>query len=395
MTPAARLSAAIEVLDSYLDGVPLEKSLTNWARRSRFAGSKDRAAIRDIVFDCVRNRNSYAASSGALTGRGLVLAWADASNGINKTAEMFSGERHAPAPLSASEQAYLSAESDNLSCAEALDLPDWLISDFRDSYGSKTAEIANVLRQRAPVFLRANVAKADRDQCAALLADEEIETRPHPSIATALEVTANARRVSVSRAYLEGFVEVQDASSQAACLALPAATRMLDFCAGGGGKTLAYGALHDSKLFAHDANASRLKDLPARARRAGVRVTSLSSNQVRSQAPFDLVIADVPCSGSGTWRRSPAGKWSLTREKLDELIRLQARILDQAADHVIDGGCLAFMTCSGLKAENENQVAAFLERDDRFSLAREKRIFPSSEGDGFYYAHLTRVSLSS
>ncbi|MEM6406981.1 MAG: RsmB/NOP family class I SAM-dependent RNA methyltransferase [Pseudomonadota bacterium] len=389
MTPAARLSAAIEILDLYLEGTALEKALTNWARRSRFAGSKDRAAIRDIVFDCVRRRNSLAERGGRLSGRGLVLGWTADTHGSDATGAFFDGVGHAPEPLSQDECALLSEDYAPRSDASRFDMPEWLIARVRASYGAQAAEVADALRKRAPVFLRVNLKKTDRAGAADMLREDGIETRSHAEVETALEAVTKPRRIAGARAFLNGYVELQDASSQAACVALPSADRVLDYCAGGGGKILAYAALHEGTFFAHDAHAQRLKDLPARASRAGVAVTVLNPKSLVEQRLFDLVIADVPCSGSGTWRRAPEGKWALTPQKLQDLTSLQSEIFDQAAACVAPGGCLAYMTCSGLQCENEDQVVAFQKRNARFVVTAQKRFSPGQRGDGFFFAHLT------
>lgn len=167
---------------------------------------------------------------------------------------------------------------------------------------------------------------------------------------------------------------------------------MLDFCAGGGGKALAYGARVTAEIFAHDIDAKRMADLPERARRAGQKVTQVDLNGCLRAAPFDLVLTDVPCSGSGTWRRAPEGKWSLTPERLRQLFETQAQVMDQASELLGVGGVLAYMTCSVLVEENETQIAGFLSRHPDFILSDEKRFETGPDGDGFYFAHLTRTT---
>lgn len=390
MTPAARLSAAIEVLDLYLGGSPAEKALTNWARRSRFAGSKDRAAIRDIVFDCLRRRESLLLRGGARSGRALVAAHTVHAHSLPEAQLLFSGEGHAPAALSAQEVASLRARAQPSPTAQ-YDLPAWLIPRFEASLGQDAQAVAEQLRSRAPVFLRVNLRRASRVQAIDILAQDGVTAEPHPDVETALIIVENPRRVATSRAYLDGVVELQDASSQAVCMGLPDAPRMLDYCAGGGGKSLAYGDAHNAALFAHDANAARLHDLPDRAKRAGLKVTMLDHLGCRQAAPFDLVLTDVPCSGSGSWRRAPEGKWALTSDKLDDLSALQAQILDEAAGLVAPGGCLAYATCSVLHEENEAQVAAFVARNPAFSVSHQRRYAVSDLGDGFFVAHLTKA----
>ncbi len=378
MTPGARLAAAIEVLDRVLAGDPAEKALTNWGRASRFAGSGDRAAVRDIVYDALRRRASAAASGGALTGRGLVL-------GLCRSAgqeALFSGEGHAPAPPRPEEAGR------EPSAAERLDLPDWLVPDLRQSLGADFGAVAEALRSRAPVFLRANLLKTDVAGAVTALAEEGIVAHPHPLAKTALEVTENARKIQTSRAYRSGWVELQDASSQAVVGALPLVDGMkvLDHCAGGGGKTLAMAARARLKLLAHDANQRRMADLPDRAKRAGVTVSL--TERPEAAAPYDLVLVDAPCSGSGSWRRDPEGKWRLTPEALDQVVATQAAILDRVAKMVRPGGSLAYATCSLLGRENRGQVEAFLTRHPGWRLQRDHAFTPLQGGDGFYLALL-------
>ncbi|MGD9864065.1 MAG: RsmB/NOP family class I SAM-dependent RNA methyltransferase [Pseudodonghicola sp.] len=390
MTPAARVAAAIDILDAILTGVPAEQALTGWARRSRFAGAKDRAAIRDHVFDALRARRSLAALGGAETGRGLMLGLCR-RDGI-APATLFSGEGHAAAPLSAEE---LAAGHAPAAGAEALDIPDWLWPDFVDSLGAEAEAAARALQSRAPVHLRINLARTDRAAAIAALAADGVLCIAHPAAATALEVTEGARRIRASAAYLDGRVELQDAASQAVVEALPLrdGMRVLDYCAGGGGKTLAMGAQARVRLFAHDAAPRRMRDLPDRAARASLKVELLESAALDRAAPFDLVLCDVPCSGSGAWRRAPEGKWLLTAEGLAGLNRTQAEILDRAAELVAPGGTLAYATCSLLRRENDDQIDAFLARSPGWRCSWRRGWSVQQGTDGFFSAHLTREQL--
>jgi len=388
MQPAARLSAAIEILDDILDGSAAEKALTNWARRSRFAGSKDRAAVRDHVFDALRCKRSYADLGGAETGRGIVLGLLRAQGG--SIADMFTGVGHAPAELSEEEATHSATPTGNV----ALDCPDWIAPALQSSLGEGFVAVCQALQHRAPVFLRVNTPKCSRDQAIVALAAESIITVPHPLSETALEVTENPRRVHLSAPYLEGCVELQDAASQAVVDLLPVkeGSRVLDYCAGGGGKGLAMAARRSAEYFAHDANPQRMKDLPDRAVRAGADITLLEPEEVAEAAKFDLVLCDVPCSGSGAWRRSPAGKWAFDHEQLDDLRKVQAEILTVAADLVGADGVLAYTTCSLLDVENSDQIAQFLEADSGWECLSQRRFTPLEGGDGFYCALLTRVN---
>ena len=383
MTPAARLSAAIEILDRVLAGAPAEQVLTNWARASRFAGSGDRHAVRDLVYDALRCRRSFAALGGAETGRGLILGGLRSAGVDPET--LFTGEGHAPAPLSSADIGQAPTGF------AALDIPDWLASQMQQDLGDAFKTVAEALRHRAPVFLRANLARGSRDSARAALAEAGIEAEPHPLSPTALLVTAGARRVSASEPYTGGLVELQDAASQAVVDALPLADgmRVLDYCAGGGGKSLAMAARARVKLLAHDSDPRRMRDLPARAKRAGIKV------EVLPGAPsglFDLVLADAPCSGSGSWRRAPEGKWALTPQRLQDLRNIQSEILDKASALVQPRGWFAYATCSLLNAENRDQIDAFLARTGKWSLQRELRLTPIDGADGFYLALLQRIN---
>ncbi len=379
MTPAARIAAAIEVLDRIVAGDAAERALTAWARGSRFAGSKDRAAIRDHVFGVLRKRRSCAVWGGGTDGRALMIG-ALLADGIDP-ATMFTGEGHAPAPLAEGEG------GDAPQGPDALDLPDWLLDRFRASLGDQAEAVAEVLRHRAPIMLRVNLRKGGVDGALASLFNDGVEAEPDPISPTALRVSAGERRIRLSAAYADGLVELQDGSSQAAVDELPLESNwnILDFCAGGGGKILAMAGRVQARITAHDADPNRLKDLEPRAERAGVDVAVLPSGALTG--PYDLVLADVPCSGSGTWRRAPEAKWALSPERLAQLQAIQAGILEQVAPMTQR---IAYMTCSVLDDECHDQVAAFVARHPDWQLSAEHRWLPGPSGDGFYLALITR-----
>ncbi len=385
MTPAARVEAAIHVLDEILDGTPTEKALTNWARRSRFAGSKDRAAVRDHVFQALRCRRSYAVLGGALSGRGLMIGALRA--GQQPLDQIFSGERYAPAALSPEEQI-----AGKLSDVDRLDLPDWLITEFRASLGSDLTEVATALRRRAPIVLRVNRTKSNVSAVQNSLAASGIIAVPHEISPTALIVKEGERRLANSPLYLDGTIELQDGSSQSAMeqINIPDGAQVLDFCAGGGGKTLAMAARGSAEWYAHDANPQRMKDLHVRANRAGVKVEILSHDVLSHRAPYDIVLCDVPCSGSGTWRRTPAAKWNLTQQDLTSLVALQGRILKEASFLVSKTGTLAYATCSVLSRENEDQISTFLRSNPNWRCILMRRWKVSDGGDGFFLSILER-----
>lgn len=387
MTPAARQQAAIEILDLILAGEAAEKALTTWARRNRFAGSKDRAAVRDHVFTAIRCLRSHSVLGGARSGRGLILGALRAAG--TDPATVFSGQGYAPAPLSEAEQ---QAPADFTSEAERLDIPDWLWPAFAQSLGENTEAAAEALQSRAPVHLRANLSRGTVKAAVSALAEEGIKTVPYAASQTALEVTEGQRRIKNSRAYTQGLVELQDAASQAVVDALPLkdGMRVLDYCAGGGGKSLAMAARAKVKLIAHDANPARMKDLPDRAKRAGVKITTSSTQDLTTVPPFDLVLCDVPCSGSGSWRRAPEGKWQLTSQRLDEICQLQYDILCDCAEKVSANGVLAYATCSMLQQENYDQVQRFISQNEGWNLIVKKSWQVQNGTDGFFVAVLTR-----
>ncbi|MFW8634660.1 RsmB/NOP family class I SAM-dependent RNA methyltransferase [Cribrihabitans pelagius] len=387
MTPAARYQAAIEILDEVLQGAAAEKVLTAWGRRSRFAGSKDRAAVRDHVFTALRCLRSHSVLGGARTGRGLILgALREAGE---DPATVFTGEGHAPAPLAAAERMPPAAPEG----AVRLDMPDWLWPAFSASLGARAEAAALALRARAPVHLRVNIARASLAEAQEALTKEGISTVPHPAAATALEVTEGARKLRNCEPYKSGMVELQDAASQAVCDLLPLADgmRVLDYCAGGGGKSLAMAARGQVALFAHDADPRRMKDLPERAARAGAPVQLLETAELAGAGPFDLILCDAPCSGSGSWRRAPEGKWRLTPGKLQSLRETQAAILAAAAPLVAPGGVLAYATCSMLDEENSVQVQEFIAQNEGWQLTAEQGWQVQDGTDGFYVAVLTRA----
>jgi len=386
MTPSARVAAAIEILDMIGDGTPAEQVLTRWGRGNRFAGSKDRAAIRDYVFDVLRTRRSTAWLGRAATGRGLMIGLLRAQGVDPET--LFTGEGHAPTPLADYE---IDRAEGEMPVADAFDMPDWLMERLVDGWGDQAVTTARILQQRAPVTLRVNTSKTDASGAVLMLQEAGVVVSPNPLSPTALTVLEGARRIRNAPAYLEGFVELQDASSQAVVDALPNAARILDYCAGGGGKALAIAARGADAVFAHDIDAGRMRDLPLRAARAEAEITQLAGGDLATSGPYDVVLVDAPCSGSGSWRRAPEAKWNLTPEGLKRTKHLQDNILDAAMTLVAVDGTLVYATCSVLPEENNARVQAFMTRHSSWRCTWEKTFSVSDLGDGFYTAHLTQA----
>ncbi len=386
MTPGARVSAAIEILDDMAGGLAAEQALTRWARRSRFAGSKDRAAIRDYVFDVLRARKIAAYYGGSDSARALMIGLLHHQGA--DIGSLFDGQGHAPVPLSETEADFPTKPASR----EILwNLPDWLIPLFEQSLGDAAETAALALQNRAPITLRVNLAKTTREAAIKMLRDQGIEAVENPLAASALTVTNGARKIRNSPAYSEGYVELQDAASQAVVAVLPEGGKVLDYCTGGGGKALALAMDTTRHVFAHDIDTSRMADLPTRTIRAEAGVVQIDTDDLEAHAPYDVVLCDAPCSGSGAWRRAAEGKWTLTADRLAALIHIQDDILDVAAKLTAPGGILAYATCSVLKSENEDRVDAFLSRHPAWKVTHSDRYGVDEHGDGFYTAHLTRA----
>ena len=388
MTPAARYAAAIEILGEIFTGAPAERVLTGWSRGHRFAGSKDRAAIRDHVFDVLRARRTLSALGGAEDDARAAVLGLLRRDGIAPET-VFGAGGYAPAALTEAEAA---AEFLPQTEAARADLPEWLWPEWQASLGEAAFAVADLQRQRAPVTVRVNLSEVSRDEAAVRLGAEGIDTAPVDLVEAALRIVSNPRRLATSETYRAGLVELQDAASQAAVARLVplARGRVLDYCAGGGGKALALADRTDAAIFVHDVDPARMADLPARAARAGVRLSALATKAVAQAAPFDLVLCDAPCSGSGTWRRTPDAKWRLTSARLAELQSLQSEILAKAVPLVRPGGHLAYATCSVLRGENGSRVAELRAAHPELVEIDRMQLSPAPENDGFYLSVLRK-----
>lgn len=239
MTPGARVQAAIECLDAILDGRPAEQCLTGWARSNRFAGSKDRAAVRDLVYSALRRRASLAWIGGALTGRGLMIGLARAEK--RSLDDLFSGQGYAPKSLSDDERSSGRALSE-ADWAARHDVPEWLSDEIRRDLGDRAEALCLSFGDRAPVFLRVNLSRASREDVQHELETEGIAVAAHGDVPTALVAEASGNRLRTVGAFSKGLFEIQDVTGQAAIAAITPGgppSKILDFCAGGGGKALA------------------------------------------------------------------------------------------------------------------------------------------------------------
>jgi 16S rRNA (cytosine967-C5)-methyltransferase len=398
MTPAARLAAAIDLLAA-LEAEPRRPAdaiANDFFRARRYIGGGDRRAISDRAWGVVRQRLRLdwwlAQISARPTPRMLGATDLLLREGLEVPAVLraFPGGQYAPPPLNPAEERLLRALAAFRGKSEdvtglihpampegvRLDLPDWVLPGFRARFGDRLAEEAAAMEEPAPLDLRVNLLKGTRDQAAAALAAEGIETEPTLFSPWGLRLPGR-RPVTATRAFTEGLIEVQDEGSQLIALLTDArpGMRVADLCAGAGGKTLALAAAmrNRGRLTACDVSAPRLEGAVRRLRRAGVDNAERHLFQPgdrwakRRAAQFDRVLVDAPCTGTGTWRRNPDARIRTGPQDLEELSAKQSEILATGADLVRPGGRLVYATCSLLPEEDEAQVQAFLDRHPAFT----------------------------
>ena len=383
MTPAARLSAAIEVLaDIDARRRPATDALKDWGLSHRFAGSGDRAAIAGLVYDALRRKASSAWLMGGEGARGALLGMLrlERDMSADEIARLCSGERFAPAPLSEDERSRLDGGSlDGAPPHVAGDFPEWLEPSLRAIFGEDEAAEMAALAKRAPLDLRVNALKASRELVQGELAHLLPTPTPYSPLGLRIVHGPGERAPSIQSdpVFLKGEIEIQDEGSQLAALIAHAGPReqVVDLCAGGGGKTLALAAAMDNhgQLYATDSDQRRLAPIHARLERAGARNVQVRTPRGKVDpvqdldGKADLVLVDAPCTGTGTWRRNPDSKWRVRPGSLDVRRREQAAVLDRAADLVRPGGRIAYVTCSVLPEENDGALDGLLERCPGFA----------------------------
>lgn len=382
MTPAARVQAAIEILDAVIasardNGPPADALVRDYFRTRRYAGSKDRRAVREHVFGAIRLLGERPEN-----GREAMLALIGP--------DLFDGSAHGPAAVAVGEVA-----------PEPSQMPAWIADEL-----SPLIDDRDALLERAPLDLRVHAIKGDHEALA-----NELDAEPTPHSPWGLRLPADTK-IDDLPAYRAGIIEVQDEGSQLIALACEpkAGDTLLDLCAGAGGKALALAAMEPAaRLIASDVDRRRLSQFAPRAERAGADIEALLLDPPREaeglsalQGQCDLVLVDAPCSGAGTWRRNPEGRWRLTPARLDALSQLQERVLDLGAACVKPGGRLVFATCSILTREGAGQVESFLSRHSDFVsedvldfVGRKsgpgRLLTPGHDGtDGFFIARLRR-----
>ena len=384
MTPAARLSAAIDLIAAIeTDRVPAAKALKEWGTAHRYAGSGDRAAISGLVFDVLRRRASSAWIMESDTPRARMLGMLKRERGMDADAisALCDGGRFAPTALSDAEHAALTSRTiDDAPAPVAGDYPEWLDGHLAQVFGDDRAAEAAAMASRAPLDMRVNTLNAKRDKVQASMAHLDAVPTPWSPLGLRIDLGADARNpgIHAEEDFIKGHVEVQDEGSQLAALFSGAkpGEQVIDLCAGAGGKTLALAAMMQGKgrLIATDHDKRQLAPIYERLSRAGIHNcdvrTPKGPNDTLADisASADLVLIDAPCTGTGTWRRNPDAKWRMRPGALDVRLKDQIAVLDRGAALVKAGGRLAYVTCSVLHRENNAQIASFLARTPGFDI---------------------------
>lgn len=394
MKPASRIESTIEILEKIAEQtrVPMDSVVGDYMRNRRYIGSKDRSEIAERVYNIARARARLnwwlEQQKQALSPRNITLAWLILGENLDekRVNDLFDGSKYAPPALNEQEKSFANAllgqslNSDEMSAAVRVECPPEHEEALSALYGEDFEKELSAMLESATLDLRVNLFQITRENAAGSLAKDGIETEPTPLSPWGLRCTDKAY-LSKTKAMNKGWVEIQDEGSQMIaylCGAKPG-MQVLDFCAGGGGKTLALASAMQRKgrIVAMDNNTKRLERGRRRYKKAGiadiVELRSLEEEQHRKwlrrqKEKFDIVLTDVPCSGTGTWRRNPDMRWANYGPSLAELIEVQAEILEKAAKNVKPGGKLVYATCSLLRAENENQIESFLANHPEFEL---------------------------
>jgi 16S rRNA (cytosine967-C5)-methyltransferase len=384
MTPAARLSAAIELIEVIdKERIPAAKALKEWGTAHRFAGSGDRAAISGLIWDALRRRASSAWIMDSDTARARLLGMLKLERGLDveTIAALCDGARFAPEPLSDAEHAALASRTLKDAPAHvAGDYPQWLDGHLAEVFGDDRVAEATAMASRAPLDLRVNTLRAKREKILPALAHLGATPTPWSPLGLRIALDADARNpgIHAEEDFIKGAIEVQDEGSQLAALLSGAkpGEQVIDLCAGAGGKTLALAAMMQGKgrLIATDHDKRQLAPIHERLSRAGVHNcdvrTPKGPNDTLSDihGSADLVLIDAPCTGTGTWRRNPDAKWRMRPGALEMRLKDQVAVLDRAAALVKPGGRIAYITCSVLPGENNQQIRAFTARHPPFAV---------------------------
>jgi len=427
MKPAAQLQATIELLDKIAEtGYPADRTMAQYFKQRRYIGSKDKAVISEHLYTILRNRLSleFMLERAGLNPHSRMLAAALMKfQGEENVARFFDGDRYSPVPLRDEQLAIFNDFDTSLDGAPQhvrLNVPQWIEPALQCALGDRYEDEMHATNQRASTDIRVNTLKSTMGQVSQILKTVGYTFENTDLSPWGIRFDGRVALFGLD-AFREGWFEVQDEGSQLLALlsCVKAGDKVVDFCAGAGGKTLAMAAMMKNKgtVYACDVHSKRLENTTKRAKRAGVhniRTHVLSSENdkwvKKHKEMADVVLIDAPCTGTGTWRRSPDSRWNLTPENLESLVELQQSILQSAKRLVKPGGRLVYATCSLLKEENEQQVAQFLMNNDEFEAvdiqlpesiekniaqvdctANQLRTYPALTGtDGFFVSTFKR-----
>jgi 16S rRNA (cytosine967-C5)-methyltransferase len=385
MTPAARVQAAIEILDALnTTALPADRLLRDWFRARHFMGSKDRAAVSERVHAVLRHRASAGWRMGREASRSLAIgSLLGEGFSAEEVTQLFSAGAYGPSPLTEQETRAMATPPTGPPPRHVLgEYPEWLEPELTRAFGDRLLDHMWAMLARAPVDLRVNTLRASREDMLVGLRSLGVCCEAMPFAPQGIRVPSaeGLGALHQTQFFQSGAFEIQDESSQIAallCNAKPGGS-VLDLAAGAGGKSLALAASmqNTGEILAFDTDAERLKQIRPRARRAGATIIAATTKRggpMWGNGKFDCVLVDAPCSGSGAWRRNPGSKWRLTPERLKGVMALQNWLIDDGARHVAPGGRLVYATCSVLDCENKDVIAAFLARNADF------RVLPAAE----------------
>lgn len=382
MRLGGRLQAAIEVLETIqTQHRPITTVLKDWGSAHRFAGSGDRSAIGNIVYDALRMKLSHAYlmdddSPAALALAVLLRQW---NVTYDELVSDFEGDKFAPELIS--QDTYNAFKARDLTQAEKHvqgDIPEWLVGDFETAFGENWLEEAVAFSQRPSLDVRVNKHRATEEQVLKTLSKLNAQSCLLAPSGVRIEATEGSKRMPNLTAdipYAKGWFEIQDEGSQLAAEMIGAkpGEQVLDYCAGAGGKALALSADMDNKgqIYAFDSDSRRMAPMIERIRRAGARNIQICSSEEeleQHEKRFDRVLVDAPCTGTGTWRRRPETKWKLSEKNIESRCEQQKEVIEKAAKYVKEGGELTYVTCSVLPQENDAIVENFLVSHSDFEV---------------------------
>lgn len=429
MRQAGRIQAAIDVLTDVLDRhTPVAMALRDWGKAHRFAGSKDRSAIGNLVYDALRCKSSLGFRMGKESPRNLILGAVVFMNDhdVDDLVGLVADDKFGPGALSESEINHLKGAIKLTSAPDWVqaDVPEWLWPAFENNFTDDAVSEGQALTARPPLDIRVNTIKATVEQALEGLSAHNVSRCPSSPVGLRVPPTEGSGRlpnVQIEKIYQTGGIEIQDEGSQIVSLLVnaQAGEQILDYCAGGGGKSLALAAdmQNQGAVHAFDIDKRRLSPLYQRAARNGADIVNVVEPPAKNLEPLlgkmDKVLIDAPCSGVGTWRRKPDAKWRLSEDSLEKRYKEQRVVLAGAKAFVRPGGLLFYVTCSMLAEENEGQVYTFLEANPEFTLLSAGEVYeerigvdapkpwsedgctltltPASTGtDGFYFAVMER-----